>query len=325
MNKEKYPIPILLIVFKRKNYLPKILTEIVKTNPSIVYVFQDGPRNQSELKDILAVRNYVKSFFDKHSINYKLKYESKNLGVALAEVKAIDWVFKINKEKYLVSIEDDCIVDKNFFYFMEKILPQYYKNERFLAVNSCNFYSNLYQDLKYPFFLSRFFVPWAFGIWRRSWLLYDFDLKDFNKIRKRIDYKSRFLNSRHKFYLESYFKSIFEKKLKTNWDVQLTYLAYKYNKYFLTPKKNLSLNLGQNLQGSNPFLWQDIKEIESFNEDIVFPKKIKYEKKYDELYFENRLRGGWFRLLGIYIYNNFLTENLKKLLVQFLKIIINKK
>lgn len=317
-EKSTYPIPILLIIFKRRDFLPKILSEIKKSNPKKLYIFQDGPRDIKEKEETIEVRKYVVNFLVKNSISFKINYQEKNLGVALSEVKALDWVFYTNDEKYLVSLEDDIIFDDSLLNFMRKVLIKYENNESFLAVNGINFYSELFCDLNNPFYLSRFFIPWGFGIWRRSWDLFDFDLKDFDILRRKKRYKKKFLDFKHKFYLESYFKLIKKGIFTTSWDLQLTYLAYKYDRYFLTPKNNYCINMGQNLSGSNPFLWKDYKQIEKFK-NIFFPDKIKYKKKYDEIYFKNRLRGGWFRLLGIYIYNS-LPEYLKKILINFLKL-----
>jgi hypothetical protein len=311
----KYNVPILLITFKRCDFLPNILDEIIKINPAKLYIFQDGPRNKDDLKDVLKVRSLLSKYFEKTDIEIHKNFKEKNIGVALGEPKAIDWV--LMKEKYVIVVQDDVLIKNDFFVFMKNVLTKYENEDRILAVNSVNFYHDNYKNLKESFYLSRFFVPWGWAVWRRSWRLFDFYIRDYPFIKKNKEYKSRFLNYKHRFYLESFLEAIYKNKFNTTWDLQFEYLAYKYNKFFVSPRQNLAKNLGQNFGGSNPFLWKDEAKLQKIGK-FIFPNKLIYNEKYDEIYFQNRLRGGWFRLLGIYIYNNLLSENQRKLLVKFI-------
>ena len=57
----KFKTPILLITYKRSEYLKKVLSKIKKINPKILYIYSDGPKNKLEQYDIIKCRKIIDS------------------------------------------------------------------------------------------------------------------------------------------------------------------------------------------------------------------------------------------------------------------------
>lgn len=309
--------PILFVIFRRKETSLKIIDVIGKVKPRKLYIFQDGPRSIEEKKEVLETRKAVLSKINWECKVYK-KFMSKNLGVKWAEIRALNWLF--SNEDRVIFLEDDNLPNEDFFYFQEELLERYADDERILAINGINFYSEKTSKLGDKYFLSKFFVPWGFGMWRRSWKLFDLHLKDYELVRRTDEYKRRFINFWSRFYLESYWGPVSRGIFNTTWDFSFEFLAFKYDKYVITPPKNMVVNLCQDFGGSNPFIWKDFKELEKLSV-IKHPRKLIYDKRYDEIYFKNRLRGGAPRLIAIRIYN-YLPDKTRHLVVKVLKYIL---
>lgn len=78
MSSNKTYAPIILFTYRRHNILKKVIKnlELNKLSKhSEIYIFSDGYKNLSDKKDVLKVRNYLKtiSFFKKKKNLYAKK------------------------------------------------------------------------------------------------------------------------------------------------------------------------------------------------------------------------------------------------------------
>lgn len=299
MIKQKtFKAPILFVIFRRKDTALQVIDAISKVRPEKLYISQDGPRNKNEEKEILDVRKAVLS-----KINWKCQLtvwsHGKNLGLKKHIPEAFDKFFK--KEEYGIYLEDDTLPSDEFFYFEKALLEKYKNNKNIFSINGTNFYPESIKS-KDSYYLSKLGDIWGFGLWKRSWELYDSEMKDFESLSKSDKYKSYFFSLRYKFYLESFWKAIINGKIDS-WAMQLIHAAVKNDMYFITPKFNMVNNIGVN-SGSNISLQKYFKNFENLF-PIKYPRRLIYDKTLDEKYFSRMLRGGWFRIILIKLYLSF--------------------
>ena len=88
-----YSVPILIITYKRKKSLEKILNIVKKINPSKLYISSNAPpkNNLEVFKKVDNVRKIIDNYRIKGEI-YKL-YRSKHLKVYKSIPKSISWFF----------------------------------------------------------------------------------------------------------------------------------------------------------------------------------------------------------------------------------------
>jgi hypothetical protein len=294
-----------------------VIDAIAKVKPSKLYISQDGPRSREEKRAVEETRKAVLSKID-WECDLTVWTHVKNLGLRKHTPEAFDKFFE--KEEYGIYLEDDTLPSEEFFHFQKELLEKYKNDERIFSINGTNFYPDLVKS-KESYYLSKIGDIWGFGLWKRSWKLYDANLTDFARVSKNSKYNSYFFNRKYKFYLENFWESIIDKKLNS-WAMQLVYAAVKGDMYFISPKVNMVNNIGINKVASNPSLQTYFHAFEN-PFPICHPIKLIYNKENDIQYFRNMLKGGWARLYLIKIYlsapsklktiiNNFASLGIKK-------------
>jgi len=188
---EKFDVPILFIIFRRKDTTLQVIDAIAKVKPEKLYISQDGPRSKEEKKGVLETRKAVLS-----RINWDCKLtfweHKKNLGLKKHIPEAFDRFFE--KEEHGIYLEDDTLPCEDFFYFQRELLEKYKDDRRMFSINRTNFYPELVRS-KESYYLSKIGDIWGFGLWRRSWKIYDSNLSDFPNIRNSDTYKNYFYYS----------------------------------------------------------------------------------------------------------------------------------
>jgi hypothetical protein len=168
------------------------------------------------------------------------------------------------------------------------------------------------------YYLTQIGCIWGFGLWKRSWLLYDYYCNDFLYFKKK-NYDNFLFSNKYKYYLNNYLELIRKEKLKT-WDIQINYIAAKNKMYFIAPRVNLVNNIGFSAASTSAFISNYYYPTQKII-PIIHPKRLKYKAINDIIYFNNLLKGGYLRifLINIYFYlPKFVREVIKKI-INFIK------
>jgi hypothetical protein len=291
-----YEIPIIYIFYKRPDLVKKTFIPIAKVKPKVLYLCQDGPKNEVENKKVLEARKIVLGM-----INWKCKlvkiFRDKNLGLTGHIPDALDRFFK--NYDFGVYIEDDILVSDQFFKFEQEMFQKYRNDNRIMGINGFNPFGDRLK-INGSYYLTQIGSVWGGGFFKRLWEKYDLYCSDYKNVFKTLDKKNWFFSKKYRFYLKNYITAILHGKLKT-WDLQLNFLAAKKRGYFINPTKNLVNNIGFNIDGTSSFISRYYKTFESVF-PLKHPKKLIYNPNYDKIYFDNLLKGGWLRLWAIKIY-----------------------
>jgi hypothetical protein len=296
MKNKAFDVPILFIIFRRRDTALKVLEQIGKVRPEKLYISQDGPRNPDEALEVKSIMDAVLS-----KINWKCKLtvwtHDRNLGLKKHIPEAFGKFFK--NEDLGIYLEDDTLPSEDFFYYERELLQMYKDDERVFSINATNFYPEAVKS-KDSYYLSKIGDIWGFGLWKRSWRLYKAGIKDFSSVSETDGYDRFFFSLKHRYYLETFWKAIINKKLDS-WAFQYVYAALKNNMFFIAPSVNMVNNIGKNSTGSNISLQEYHKKYgDPF--PLKHPKNLEYNREYDTSYFDNMLKGGWLRLILIRVY-----------------------
>lgn len=305
-----FKIPIIYIFYKRPDLVKKTFLAIKKIRPKILYICQDGPKSEEEKIKVIEARNVVMKMIDWDCHLIKI-FRKENKGLMGHIPDSLDNFFKDNE--YGIYIEDDILASDDFFKFQQELLPKFKNDERIYGISGFNPFGDKLK-LKESYYLSQMSSIWGAGLYRRLWKNYNLYHKDVEQVLK----DKPLFSNKYNFYLKNYIKAINQRKLKT-WDLQISYITIKFDKFFIFPRANLVNNIGFNNEGTSPFISSYFKPTENIF-PIKHPKKLGYNPKYDRIYFDNLLRGGWIRLWLIKIYLN-LPEKLKALIKNFLTLL----
>lgn len=235
-----YNIPILFIIFKRKDVALESFKSIKAVQPAKLYIAGDAARDGVEGEDT-SVRETRQAILDAIDWECEVKtlFQEKNLGCCMGVYSAINWLF--DNEEQGIIIEDDCVMRSSFFPFVEEMLERYANDTRIGMIDAANYITNVEVPHSYGF--SRYKSTNGWATWRRAWKLMDLDMtwrggKFEDSIIKNMGYKSKDVR-----YWKYRMKAI-DKNDVSAWDWQWYFTLAAYNMLGIYPKYSLTTNIG---------------------------------------------------------------------------------
>ena len=230
--------PVLFIVFRRLDVTKQSFEQIRQSKPPRLYIACDGPRNDNERAEVIAIRGYVLSHID-WSCQVHTLFSDTNLGVGVAPFKAITWFFEHEQEG--IILEDDCLPSSDFFEFCDEMLVKYRNNNDVSMVQGFNPFPVF--DIRSSYFFSRYNLCWGWASWRDRWEGYDFFISSWKTPGISMLYRISQGHLMVRLYWLFIFNSIIRNP-SLGWDAQLTLLFFERNQHAIVPARNLILNTG---------------------------------------------------------------------------------
>ena len=241
MEEKKDLAPIIVFCYDRIDVL-KTTIATLSTNTyadqSDLYVFCDGPRNESNKLKTDEVRLFVKGIQGFRQLNI---IESEvNKGLAPSVISGVSKVLETHDK--VIVIEDDLILSTNFLAWMNETLEKYKDNEQVFSISGfCPHVQELGDNYPYDGFFTQKAHSWGWATWRNRWEKVDWEVKDWNV----------FSQSKH---LQKAFNSIgsemsgllFDQMSgrKSSWWVRFSYTQFKLGKMTLYPVLSKVINDG---------------------------------------------------------------------------------
>jgi hypothetical protein len=276
-------IPLLILVYNRPVETRILINTLRQIKPKKIFISSDGPTNNFlDIKKNNDVKNILKEI--DWTKNIEFNYMEKNYGCKESVSRAINWFF--DKVKMGIILEDDCIPNKDFFLFTEKMLKKYQNNKKIYAVSGNNFLKKKIK-INYSYYFSKYIHCWGWATWSRAWKDYNKNLTNWNNFKNSDSWKNRFNVKDEKKYWEKVFNLCFQKKIDS-WAYPWLYSMWNKNGLCILPEVNLVKNIGFNINASHTFshkkfYYPAIK----LKQKITHPKIIKINFEADEYVFNN--------------------------------------
>ncbi|MCR6546204.1 hypothetical protein NVS47_11895 [Dehalobacterium formicoaceticum] len=290
-------IPVALIFFARPDTFSKVFAEVKKARPSKLFLIQDGPREDRE-DDIAGIAACLKVIED---IDWECRvyknFSQKNLGCGVRVSSGISWVFE-HVDRALI-LEDDTIVNPQFFKFCAELLERYKDDERICMISGLNHFKE-WDCGGNSYFFTKTGAIAAWATWKRAWEQFDFlligmgDENTVRLLRENFNHK-RAAKKRVKDWLDVH-QGAKKGKEPRFWGMQWSYVKYVTNALAIVPKHNQSCNigLGEKASFSGPgikfmprkvasWFFMNIGEIEF---PLKHPDVIMCDTKYDKKYYD---------------------------------------
>ncbi len=236
--------PIVLFVYSRLDHTKKTVEALNKNSlakKTNLFIFSDGPKRQSDKKDVEKVRNYLKKINGFKSV--KIFESKKNKGLANSIIFGVTKI--VNKYGKVIVVEDDILTSKYFLEFMNNSLNFYKNNSKVISVSG---YVYPIKNLPENFFLKKT-ECWGWATWKRGWDLFE---KDGSKLLKQIEEK----NLLKEFDFENSYD--YSKMLKdqiagknSSWAIRWYASAFLNNKLTFYSGKTLTQNIGVDGTGTH--------------------------------------------------------------------------
>ena len=240
----KVKAPIVLFLFKRKDSVLQILSQIEKVQPEKLYLLSDQGRTPEERQLVQETRDAVEA-----SINWPCEvikyYAESNIGVYKNIGLGAKRVFE--QEDTAIFLEDDNFPELTFFQYADEMLEKYADNPRVLWICGTNYlqeYHNADQD---SYFFTQHLLPCGWASWKHKYTrYYNGELDD---CLARKDYFFRTYQS--KALADQQWRSIISEYMRKeagknfiSWDYQMLFSIRANNLVGIAPMTNQIRNIG---------------------------------------------------------------------------------
>lgn len=275
-------LPILILTFNRVNHFQKLFSKIRSYQPRKIYISSDGPRNNSDLKNILKIRSILDQKIDWDCRIIRL-YENSNLGLKKKVNKSLNFFFQ--KESMGIILEDDCIPNKSFFKFCEIILNKYKNEKKISMLTGTNLHKQNFIPKKITYYFSQYYNIWGWATWADRWNETKFQLKHFKTSSTKVSKIKKLKNYNR--WLYRTFKN--HQNKNTSWAIEWFYNCLQKETYVIVPEVNLITNIGESGTHSLPFEKRNLFLKNYEFSSIVHRKYIEYDFNYDYLTFKKNI------------------------------------
>lgn len=278
---KQYPIPILFIIFRRKDVALRSFERIKSIKPSKLYIACDGPRNnvEGEKKLVEATREAILNQVD-WDCKVKTLFQKENLGCSLGVYTAINWLFE--NEEHGIILEDDCVVQCSFFPFVKELLEKYKDDERIGMIAGTNQIAKKCK-MTSSYCFSKYAACWGWATWKRAWANMDLNMLFLKK------HKNDVLSSRGYHAKENRRWNYQLKMIKHNyvsaWDWQWYFSLASQNQLCIFPKVNLVSNIGNDKEATHTGMGNIYIESKDIDFPIIHPYYIMPNECFDKEFY----------------------------------------
>jgi hypothetical protein len=173
-----FPVPILLIIWRRPQTTRRVIDAIRQVKPSSIYIACDGPRPlvEGESEKVQLTRALALQLID-WDCQVSTRFSDVNLGCRDGVSSAISWFFQHVAEG--IILEDDVLPYPEFFEYCQSSLKRYRRDDRIWAVSAnCTRKESAILDNypESPLHLRYNFSCWGWATWRDRWACYNAEI-----------------------------------------------------------------------------------------------------------------------------------------------------
>ncbi len=234
--------PIVIFAFNRLDVLKNLVESLMANAEAVesdLFVFVDGPRPEKngEIEKVKAVQEYVRRIDGFGSLNYI--FSEKNKGLAKSIIDGTTMI--IEKYGKVIVVEDDLYLSKSFLYYMNKMLCLYESDQRIMQVSGYGCKLKGVNDYPYDVYLNERAHSWSWGTWKDRWVTVDWEVKDFEVIRRNKKLQRKFCKRGSDLY--GMLRKYMEGK-NNSWYIRFNYSMFKQHRYAVCPICSLVRNDG---------------------------------------------------------------------------------
>lgn len=240
MSQEQLQTPVAFIIFNRPDTTSRVFQEIRRAAPTRLLVIADGPRpaRAGEAEKCAAARAVIEGV--DWPCEVSTNYSKENLGCKLRISSGLDWVFSLVEEA--IIIEDDCLPEPSFFPFCAELLERYRHDTRVFLISGDNFQFGARRTGD-SYYFSRIAHIWGWATWRRTWQLYDREIKLWPVLRDEGWLEEYYGDPRVARHWREAFDSVHDGRIDC-WGHQMNFTCMVNHGLCVLPNVNLISNLG---------------------------------------------------------------------------------
>jgi hypothetical protein len=241
-----FDIPVVLLTFRRKDTVLRILERIAAVKPTKIYLISDGPRNDIERKQVDECRAAMESGITWDCTLIR-DYSDVNKGVLDRIGLGAKRVF--SSEEKAIFLEDDNLPEVTFFEFCREMLEKWEDDSRVLWVCGTNYLGEYSPDDGSSYMFTKHLLPCGWASWSKKYhKYYDEHLRFLDypflvrRMKKEYENQSLYKQQLYSFRRTRYLVDTSPRS--SSWDYQMAFAVRVNNLYGISPGKNQIRNIG---------------------------------------------------------------------------------
>lgn len=239
-----FDIPVVLIIFRRCDTMPRIIQRLAKVKPRKVYILADEGRNEKEIEQAHECRKTVESLINWDCEVVK-NYAEENRGVYRNIGEGAKWVFE--REEKAIFLEDDNLPETSFFRYADEMLEKYETAPEVLWICGTNYVTDMNGKESYAF--TQHLLPCGWASWNTKFLkYYDGELSTFRDEAHKRKFYSSYSNRWLAQWQYQSVRNEVERHERTgrfiSWDYQMLWSVRSNGLYGVVPLRNQITNIG---------------------------------------------------------------------------------
>lgn len=275
----KEVVPIAMMAFIRPDLLQRVMDQLAKRAPPLLYVISDGPRNEEE--EILCKKSRDIALNPTWDCEVVTFFSDENRGIVDRFTKGLDFVFQDHDT--VIYLEDDILLSSSFYDFATEMLEHYRDEPRVGHVNATNLIANFTNTHPNSYLFSNHPLIWGFATWKRMWKTYDISMPKWAEVDQNAMLRRHCFSQRERKDVRKMFNLHCGNTDPWSCDYQWIFNCLQREAFAVTPTKNLSLNIGFaredscHTKGENPFA----NELDELIFPLRHPAKIARNTAFD--------------------------------------------
>jgi hypothetical protein len=202
-----------------------------------LFIFSDGPKNESQDISVKEVREYIHTIKGFKSIEI---FESKeNKGLANSIIQGVTKI--IRKYGRVIVLEDDLITSPNFLDFMNQALDFYQNEEKIFSISGYTMDLPTLKSYSPDFYLGFRASSWGWATWSNQWENINWNVDDYMAFKWNIYKQIKFMRG------GSDMPFMLWKQMNgkiNSWAIRWGFHQFLNNKLTIYPKTSMIYNIG---------------------------------------------------------------------------------
>ncbi|MGN6646668.1 MAG: hypothetical protein ACTHJT_09060 [Cytophaga sp.] len=239
------PAPIILFVYNRPEHTLKTLSALQKNDlaaDSDLYIFSDGPKNESDKEAITAVRNIISTCTGFKHVSVSM--QETNKGLAYSVINGVSEI--LSKHDRAIVLEDDILTAENFLTYMNNALEFYEDKKDLFSISGYRFPFKIPQSYTDDVLISPRASSWGWATWKDRWTSADWEMKDYAAFA--TDKNQQDLFNKGGVDLSKMLHRQMTGQINS-WAIRWCYAHFKHHAYCLYPVNSVAMNFGNDSSG----------------------------------------------------------------------------
>jgi len=310
-----YIAPIVLFVYSRPEHTRRVIEALAANkgaDKSKLFIFSDGPKNDTTARNVEKVREYIRSINSMNMFSQVIIHESEtNKGLANSIIDGVSLVLK--EYDRIIVLEDDIITAPDFIEYMNDALSYFKDNYLIWSISGYSPPLNLPKGYNHDIYLSYRACSWGWGTWKDRWEKVDWKVRDYEQFKKH--HLARMAFNRGGADLSKMLDYQMQGKIDS-WAIRWCYSQYKHGMLTVYPVISRVKNIGLDGSGTHGVIsteWGDKiycqKKPCKFENIELNSKIIKEFRKVYKIKKREYAKAAVRKLINFMIKNKFLGDN----------------